>query len=257
MINRVLIRIKVVQMVYAYYQSDTKDLAKAEKEFFHSIEKACDLYHYLLKLILAVTNYAEQRMDAARNKYIPTELEKNPNCRFVENAFVAQLAKNNDPELKLFEKYLDETSYIGEIGLDFSKEFSGTQDVQIDSLRSILSLVRNKKKLVSVHSRKAERILLQLLREYEIQNVIWHWYSGPLSLIPQIESLGHYFSVNEAMTKSIKGKKIIQHISRERLLTESDAPYNKVNNITNALLNIGLDASSIQENYFRLLSAIR
>jgi len=95
MINRVLIRIKVVQMVYAYYQSDSKDLAKAEKEFFHSIEKACDLYHYLLQLILAITNYAEQRLDSARNKYIPSEEEKNPNCRFIENAFVAQLAKND------------------------------------------------------------------------------------------------------------------------------------------------------------------
>jgi transcription antitermination protein NusB len=94
MINRVLIRIKVVQMVYAYYQSDSKDLAKAEKEFFHSIEKACDLYHYLLQLILAVTNYANQRIDAAKNKYLPTVKEKNPNFRFVENKFVAQLVKN-------------------------------------------------------------------------------------------------------------------------------------------------------------------
>jgi len=104
MINRVLIRIKVVQMVYAYYQSDTKDLAKAEKEFFHSIEKACDLYHYLLQLILTITNYAEQRLDSARNKYIPTEEEKNPNCRFIENAFVAQLAKND-----ALESYLNDT----------------------------------------------------------------------------------------------------------------------------------------------------
>jgi N utilization substance protein B len=95
MINRALIRIKVVQMVYAYYQSDSKDLAKAEKEFFHSIEKAADLYHYLLQLILTETEYAFQRLDTARNKYLPTEEEKNPNTRFIDNAFVAQLANNN------------------------------------------------------------------------------------------------------------------------------------------------------------------
>lgn len=95
MINRALIRIKVVQMVYAYYQSDTKDLAKAEREFFHSIEKAADLYHYLLQLILAETDYAWQRIDAARNKYLPTEEEKNPNTRFIDNAFVAQLNANS------------------------------------------------------------------------------------------------------------------------------------------------------------------
>ena len=82
-------------MVYAYYQSDSKDLAKAEKEFFHSIEKAADLYHYLLQLILAETDYAYQRIDAARNKYLPTQEEKNPNTRFIDNAFATQLAKNN------------------------------------------------------------------------------------------------------------------------------------------------------------------
>lgn len=94
MINRVLIRIKAVQMVYAYYQSGNKDLVKAEKEFFHSLEKSYDLYFFLLQLILAVTHFAEQRIDAGRNKYLPTEEEKNPNLRFVDNAFVAQLAKN-------------------------------------------------------------------------------------------------------------------------------------------------------------------
>ncbi|HET9571965.1 MAG TPA: transcription antitermination factor NusB [Bacteroidales bacterium] len=104
MINRALIRIKVVQMVYAYYQSDSKDLAKAEKEFFHSIEKAADLYHYLLQLIQAVTDFAYQRLDAARNKYLPSEEEKNPNTRFIDNAFVAQLAKN-----KLLNTYLNNT----------------------------------------------------------------------------------------------------------------------------------------------------
>lgn len=104
MINRALIRIKVVQMVYAYYMSDSKDLAKAEKEFFHSIEKAADLYHYLLQLINAETHYASLRIDSARNKYLPSEEEKNPNTRFIDNAFANQLAKN-----KALNTYLNNT----------------------------------------------------------------------------------------------------------------------------------------------------
>lgn len=96
MINRVLIRIKAVQMMYAYYQSGNKDLVKAEKEFFFSLEKAYELYHYLLQLILAVTQYAHQRIDTARNKYLPTDEERNPNTRFIDNRFVAQLAANKD-----------------------------------------------------------------------------------------------------------------------------------------------------------------
>ena len=94
MINRVLIRIKAVQMIYAYYQSGSKDLVKAEKEFFQSLEKSYELYHYLLQLVPEVTRYAEQRIDSARNKYLPTEEEKNPNFRFVENAFAAQVISN-------------------------------------------------------------------------------------------------------------------------------------------------------------------
>ncbi|HKL92628.1 MAG: transcription antitermination factor NusB [Bacteroidales bacterium] len=94
MINRVLIRIKAVQMVYAYYQSASKDLVKAEKEFFHSLEKSYELYHLLLLLVPSLINYAEQRMDAARNKYLATEQDKNPNRRFVDNAFARQLLQN-------------------------------------------------------------------------------------------------------------------------------------------------------------------
>ncbi|NLT03353.1 MAG: transcription antitermination factor NusB [Bacteroidales bacterium] len=94
MINRVLIRIKAVQMMYAYYQSGNKDLVKAEKEFFFSLEKAYELYHYLLQLILAVTQYGQQRIDTARNKYLPSDEERNPNTRFIDNRFAAQLAEN-------------------------------------------------------------------------------------------------------------------------------------------------------------------
>src|SRR5574344_3109709 len=94
MFNRVLIRIKAVQMMYAYYQSGNKDLVKAEKEFFFSLEKAYELYHYLLQLILAVTQYGQQRIDTARNKYLPSDEERNPNTRFIDNRFAAQLAEN-------------------------------------------------------------------------------------------------------------------------------------------------------------------
>jgi len=94
MINRVLIRIKAVQMIYAYYQSGSKDLVKAEKDFFSSLEKSYELYHYLLQLVPAVTNYAEQRIDFALNKYLPTEEDKNPNRRFIENIFAAQVISN-------------------------------------------------------------------------------------------------------------------------------------------------------------------
>ena len=94
MINRVLIRLKIIQIVYAYYQNGSKNLDSAEKELFYSLSKAYDLYNYLLMLMIALTNYAQKRIDAAKAKLSPTEEDLNPNTKFVENKFIAQLEVN-------------------------------------------------------------------------------------------------------------------------------------------------------------------
>lgn len=95
MINRVLIRSKVLQMVYAFYQKENTNLRDMEKEFIESLEKSYELYHYLLLLMNDITYYAEKRIDQKRNKYLPTEEDINPNTRFIDNRFVAQLRENH------------------------------------------------------------------------------------------------------------------------------------------------------------------
>ena len=94
MINRVLIRLKIVQIVYAYYQNGGKNLDTAEKELFFSLSKAYDLYNYLLLLMVEVTKQANIRLNAAKNKLVPTKEELFPNTKFVENRFIAQLEVN-------------------------------------------------------------------------------------------------------------------------------------------------------------------
>lgn len=94
MINRVLIRLKIVQIVYAYYQNGGKNLGTAEKELFFSLSKAYDLYNYLLLLMVEVTKQANKRLNAAKNKLVPTKEELFPNTKFVENRFIAQLEVN-------------------------------------------------------------------------------------------------------------------------------------------------------------------
>ena len=100
MINRVLIRLKIVQIVYAYYQNGGKNLDTAEKELFFSLSKAYDLYNYLLLLMVEVTKQANKRLMAAKGKLMPTQEELSPNMKFVENRFIAQLEVNN--QLQLF-----------------------------------------------------------------------------------------------------------------------------------------------------------
>lgn len=139
-------------------------------------------------------------------------------------------AELHDSEFDKFVKYLDKTSYIGEIGLDFSKEGIGQKEIQIESLKKILSSLSGKKKILSLHSRKAEKEVLQYLIEYNIPNAIFHWYSGSLTLIEKIVNSGYYFSINPAMLRSANGKKIIQLIPQDRVLTESDGPFVLIKN---------------------------
>ena len=94
MINRVLIRLKIVQIIYAYYQNGGKNLDTAEKELFFSLSKAYDLYNYLLLLMVEVTKQANKKLNAAKNKLIPTKEELFPDTKFVENRFIAQLEVN-------------------------------------------------------------------------------------------------------------------------------------------------------------------
>ncbi|MGN0053970.1 MAG: transcription antitermination factor NusB [Bacteroides sp.] len=94
MINRILIRLKIIQIVYAYYQNGSKNLDAAEKELFFSLSKAYDLYNYLLMLMIAITAYAQKRIDAGKAKLAPSPEELSPNMKFVENRFIAQLEVN-------------------------------------------------------------------------------------------------------------------------------------------------------------------
>ena len=94
MISRRLLRIKVLQVLYAYYTSESKDLNISEKELHFSINKAFELYNYLLILIPDVSRYTETRIEIARNKRIPTFSDINPNVRFIENKLIAQIRDN-------------------------------------------------------------------------------------------------------------------------------------------------------------------
>ena len=94
MINRVLIRLKIVQIVYAYYQNGGKNLDTAEKELFFSLSKAYDMYNYLLLLMVEITKQAERKQNAAKSKLLPTAEELYPNTKFVNNRFIAQLEVN-------------------------------------------------------------------------------------------------------------------------------------------------------------------
>ncbi|MDR0798912.1 MAG: transcription antitermination factor NusB [Dysgonamonadaceae bacterium] len=94
MINRIIIRIKVLQIVYAYYQKDSKDLASAENELMRSFQQTYDLYHYFFLLIILLTDAEQKRLDLLKHKYLPNQEDKQASDRLANNRFSAQVAEN-------------------------------------------------------------------------------------------------------------------------------------------------------------------
>ena len=94
MISRRLLRIKILQVLFAHFRSENDSLNNLEKELFLSIEKSYQLYHLLLMLPEELVDFAQNKIDLGRQKLRPTPEEINPNTRFVDNKLVDKLRIN-------------------------------------------------------------------------------------------------------------------------------------------------------------------
>lgn len=94
MLNRRHLRIKVLQALYAYFQSDEENYRRTENELFDAVDRIYDLYLYLLLAIPEVKAYAERRIEESKKKIRPTEEELNPNMKFVNNTIIAKLEES-------------------------------------------------------------------------------------------------------------------------------------------------------------------
>ncbi|TEB12298.1 putative deoxyribonuclease YjjV [Pelotomaculum sp. FP] len=140
-----------------------------------------------------------------------------------------QLVFDRIHELALVEKYIHSTRFVGEIGLDFNKQFYHSKERQIDVFSQIIGWCqRSPMKIISIHSVRSDKSVLDILEKYDCtkhNNCILHWYSGTLKQLDRAIELGCFFSVNEYMLNSPNGRSIIQKVPVDRLLLESDAPF--------------------------------
>ena len=94
MISRRLLRVKILQVLYAEQAKQDQTVAKSEKDLFFSINKAYDLYHLFMLIPLELVKADENRIDNAKTKLRPTDSDINPNTRFTDNLVVAQIRRN-------------------------------------------------------------------------------------------------------------------------------------------------------------------
>ena len=102
MINRILLRVKVIQLLYSFYKGDKHNIEAVEAELFYSIEETYALYLYLLNLVNCITLYADDRLAKKKQAYITNPKEHYPSVLFIKNRFAAQLSKNKE-----LRKYID------------------------------------------------------------------------------------------------------------------------------------------------------
>jgi len=114
MISRRLLRIKIMQILFAYFKTEGSSLNKFESQLFFSINKSYDLYHYLLLLITEIADYASARIEIAKQKRIPTSEDLDPNTRFINNRLIHQIRNNES-----LQKYINEhkLSWVNDPGL--------------------------------------------------------------------------------------------------------------------------------------------
>jgi TatD DNase family protein len=153
--------------------------------------------------------------------------------QYVENKYF-KLALGFHPELvyqysnqqMLFKELLNETRFIGEIGLDYTKKAKEDITKQTEVFEKILEWCSGKNKLLSIHSRSATKKVVDMINGFE-GVVILHWYSGSVTDLMKAIEQGCYFSVNHQMLQSKNGRNIIGNIPINRILIESDAPFTK------------------------------
>ena len=110
MISRRILRIKVLQTIYSYYQGEG-ELINAQKELAASIDRSYDLYFYVLQLCVEVADYCDRQQEAAKLKYMATLTELNPNKKFVNNKLITQLRENEALQTYLTARSLSWAQY--------------------------------------------------------------------------------------------------------------------------------------------------
>lgn len=137
-------------------------------------------------------------------------------------------------EVNLLCEVADQERYIGEVGLDFSARFAGSEPLQIQAFDQLCkALVQHPLagRVISIHAVRSAGTVLDVLESHGllIQNpdspvIIFHWFSGTSDELVRARNAGCYFSVNERMLASKRGREYARQIPLDRLLLETDAP---------------------------------
>lgn len=171
MLNRRHLRVKVLQALYAYYQSEEKEVKQHEKALLQSIDKVYEMYIWMLSLVTEVVEYATMDAEERKHKYLPTSDDLKPNLKLTTNKFTASLLQNKEylealKKYKIswtFEPELVKTLFITLKNTDEYNEYLAKTDDTLSSDKDIIKFIFKK---VILKSSLAEQV-------FEDKFIVW------------------------------------------------------------------------------------
>jgi len=153
-----------------------------------------------------------------------------------------QLIAEYSAEIKLWEEYLPQARYVGEVGLDAGPNYYRSLDLQREIFTHILRKCSEAGgKILTVHSVRSATAVLDLIETHlppPKGQVVLHWFTGSKSEARRATELGCYFSINSAMLRNDKGRDLVAMLPADRLLSETDAPFTKFDNRPTAPIDV-------------------
>ena len=183
----------------------------------HAVAKACgDSKSYILSVTTTPKAWFGTDKLTRHSKRIKTALGLHP-----------QIAHERYKELELFDSLVNQTKYIGEIGLDGSPNFRNHWEIQKKVFSHILKRTNNSSaKILTIHSLRATQPVIELLSENFDNGIpVLHWFTGSISELREALKAGCWFSINERMLTTEKGRQLVKHIPKNMILTETDGPF--------------------------------
>lgn len=171
MLSRRHLRVKVLQALYAFFQSGNNDLVSGEKQLLKSNDKLYELFILQLSFLLKLSDFVRNRQDEGKKKFFPTEEDLNPNTRFVNNCFLAQLALNKEYNRRaraLKINWSDESNMF----LKVYNELKASEHFKRYMTAESVGFKEDKEEIIRIAHRHLEDF--ELLRQYyEDKSIYW------------------------------------------------------------------------------------
>lgn len=153
-----------------------------------------------------------------------------------------QVVHERKDEVFALEKAIQDTRFVGEVGLDGSPAHRSSLPDQERVLRRTFSVCAEVgDRVLSLHTLRATGAVLDLAektRVYERNTLIYHWFTGTMSELERALRMGALISVNADMLRTEKGRWCARIAGVSRTLTESDSPFTKSHRIESGLPSI-------------------